>query len=54
MDTKEELEGVKAKQQEAVNRLNAIRQEEQDLLRELFRLEGEERAFERLGDNHKE
>ena len=51
MDIAEEIKVVKAKQQEIAERFNAIQQEQQSLLKESIRLEGELRLLQRLGDN---
>lgn len=48
MDIAQQLEETKQRQRELVNRLNQIKQEEQECLQELLRLEGEIRALGRL------
>ena len=57
MDIEQELESTVAKQKEAVERLNNLRQqcqqEEQTLLQEILRLDGEARLLKRLSDNGK-
>jgi len=55
MDIQKELEGTVEKQKEAVEKLNQLRQEfqqqEQQLLQEILRLDGEARGFNRLINN---
>ena len=50
-EVKELLEEARQKQVEVVNRINEAKQQEQQLLQEALRLEGEIRLLSRLADN---
>lgn len=55
MDIETELKNTVAKQKEAIEKLNQLRQQfqqdEQNLLQEILRLDGEVRLLQRLGSN---
>jgi len=55
MDITKELQEVKTRQKETVERLNQLRQQfqqqEQQLLQEALRLDGEVRLLTRMGEN---
>ncbi len=48
LDIKEELQKAKDKRQEIILKINALKDEEQGLLQEALKLDGEVRALERL------
>ena len=56
-DLEKELQDVRQKQRETVEKLNQLRQQfqqqEQQLLQEILRLDGEARLLNRLSDNGK-
>jgi len=58
MDAQKELAKAKKKQVETVGQLNKLRQQfeqqEQQLLQEILRLDGEARMLNRLSDNGKQ
>jgi len=48
MNVKHELEDAKKRQQEVVAQINAIKQQEQALLQEALRIDGELRLLQRM------
>lgn len=52
MDISLELKAAAERRIEAVNKLNEIKQQEQDCLQELLRIDGEVRLLQRLGKNN--
>ena len=53
MDIAQQLEETKQRQRELVNRFNQIKQEEQEAIQELLRMDGEVRILHRLDGNSK-
>ena len=51
MDISQELKAATERRAETVNRLNELKRQEQDILQELLRIDGEVRLLQRLSKN---